>query len=118
MERIQMNISVTMRTPGFVFVLALGFLFTEGIIRNYSDIAGIKYSTELNRINDKENIVRIELKENIVPALRNTERNFYTTSSCGVCGKASIDAIKTVCEITPDKTELRVDHALIVQLPG
>ncbi len=86
--RIQKNIAVTMRTPGNDAELAVGFLFTEGIIENNNSIKEIKtFSSDENRI-------LIRLQENILPVLHNAERNFYSTSSCGICGKASIDAIR------------------------
>lgn len=88
--RITKNIAVTMRTPGNDVELAAGFLFTEGIINNSEHIASVT-----NNGIDENNIIVI-LKDDIVPALQKTERNFYTTSSCGVCGKASIDAVKTI----------------------
>jgi FdhD protein len=87
--RIQKNIAITMRTPGNDNELAAGFLFTEGIINNRQQIAGIWH------VHNDENNVLIALKDDAVPALQNSERNFYTSSSCGVCGKASIDAVKT-----------------------
>ncbi len=84
-----------MRTPDNDAELALGFLFTEGIIKHQSDI----YSTShcfIACAENKENVIQVSLKEAVIPVLNNTERNFYTTSSCGVCGKASINSIKTV----------------------
>ena len=87
-----------MRTPGNDFELALGFLFTEGIIQNTRDIAQINYCTELGNQEQQYNIVRVELKENIEFNMESVQRNFYTTSSCGICGKASIDAIKQQCD--------------------
>lgn len=80
------NIAVTMRTPGNDVELAAGFLFTEGIIttRNQIRLTG-----------NSENNVVVTLNEGEDVSLQNTERNFYATSSCGVCGKASIDAVKT-----------------------
>src|SRR6187401_1467410 len=66
-DRKQKNISVTMRTPGNDFELALGFLFTEGIIKSYDNVEAIKYCTNLGRIEEQKNIVRVELKENILP---------------------------------------------------
>src|SRR4051812_45926068 len=60
-ERQQKNISVTMRTPGNDFELALGFLFTEGIIKDYEDVKYIRYCSDSNRIENKDNIVRAEL---------------------------------------------------------
>ena len=86
------NIAVTMRTPGNDDELAAGFLFTEGIIKSHDDINKIKIA------HADENLVRVILKENIFPALGNATRNFYTTSSCGICGKASIDAIRTASQ--------------------
>ena len=89
-ERQQKSISVTMRTPGNDEELAAGFLFTEGIIRNNREILFIKKnSLDHNRI-------LVGLQENVNPHIQKLERNFYTTSGCGVCGKSSIDAIKTI----------------------
>ena len=116
-DRHQKNISVTMRTPGNDFELALGFLFTEGIISDVNDISEIKYCTDANTIENQENIVRVELKESVEFDFKNQERNFYTTSSCGVCGKASIDAVKTVCKIDSDPGNLKVSKELIYSLP-
>lgn len=89
-DRLQRSVSVTMRTPGNDEELAAGFLFTEGIIQHRQQIQHI--SPALPGMNT----VRVTLHPEIVPKLQQAERNFYTTSSCGVCGKASIDAIKTV----------------------
>ncbi|MDB5024157.1 MAG: fdhD [Mucilaginibacter sp.] len=89
------NISVTMRTPGNDAELALGFLFTEGIIKEQTEINSIEIGL-INRAQNKENVILVSLKQRIIPNLANTERNFYTTSSCGVCAKASISAIRTV----------------------
>lgn len=88
--RIDKDIAVTMRTPGNDKELAAGFLFTEGIINSNDDIDRI-----IVPAND-ENRVMVILKENVQPLIQNIQRNFYTTSSCGVCGKASIDAVRTV----------------------
>ncbi|WP_454802401.1 formate dehydrogenase accessory sulfurtransferase FdhD [Mucilaginibacter phyllosphaerae] len=89
------NISVTMRTPGNDAELALGFLFTEGIIKNAQDIKQVAHFF-IACAENKENVIQVSLAEDIIPHLQNTERNFYTTSSCGVCGKGSINAIRTV----------------------
>lgn len=90
-ERIEKRISVTMRTPGNDEELATGFLFTEGIIREYSQIEKVYKNTF------DENIITVEILPHVQLELSSLDRNFYTTSSCGVCGKASIDAIKTQC---------------------
>jgi FdhD protein len=106
------SISVTMRTPGHDFELAAGFLMTEGVIRDPSDITQISYiagrSTLAEEPSDTEakvalpyqperNIVLVELEPDVSVSLANLERNFYTTSSCGICGKASLLALRTVC---------------------
>ncbi|MEP7171296.1 MAG: formate dehydrogenase accessory sulfurtransferase FdhD [Bacteroidota bacterium] len=116
-EREQKNISITMRTPGNDFELALGFLFSEGIINNFHDVKHIRYCTDENRNENKENIVRAELDESILPDLKKLERNFYTSSSCGVCGKASIDSVKTICERPSINDNLILDAGIIIQLP-
>lgn len=77
-------LSVTMRTPGHEIELALGFLYTEGIIKQARDVVTAKLCT------DTPNVVEVDL----ISAQPLPERNFYTTSSCGVCGKASIEAIR------------------------
>ncbi len=89
------NISVTMRTPGNDAELAAGFLFTEGIISGREQIKSI-YSPQAECSRNSENVVIVELTEGFVPELMKADRNFYTTSSCGVCGKGSIESIRTV----------------------
>lgn len=84
------SISVTMRTPGNDIALALGFLFTEGLIKNYPQVK--------KAFSFGENIVVVQMNEGETIALENSERNFYTTSSCGVCGKSSIEAIQTISQ--------------------
>lgn len=104
------DIAVTMRTPGNDEELAAGFLFTEGIIKNAEAISEIK------RSHSDENIVQVILKENVIPVLGNAARNFYTTSSCGVCGKASIDAINTVSAFSDVKDIILIDAAVLYKL--
>ncbi len=102
------SLSVTMRTPGNDDELAVGFLFTEGIITHVKQIAVVS-SAGSNRI-------VVSLKENENAVLRNSERNFYTTSSCGVCGKASIESIKTISPFQLTEDEIRVDRKIFQQL--
>ncbi len=117
-ERMQKSISVTMRTPGNDFELALGFLFTEGIIKNQEDVFQIRYCGNVSQPENKENIVRVELNENVDVDLKKLERHFYTSSSCGVCGKASIDSLKIVCNIDVYSLPFSVDGSLIQTLPN
>lgn len=105
------SISVTMRTPGDDFDLAAGFLMTEGVVRDANDIEQITYAAakaetaaETDQPRERalpyrpgRNTVRVELATDVVVSLANLERNFYTTSSCGICGKASLTALQTVC---------------------
>jgi FdhD protein len=116
-NRQQKNISVTMRTPGNDFELALGFLITEGIISTPADVYKIQYCTELNSIENKENIVRVELNPEVETDFSKLQRNFYTTSSCGVCGKESIEAVKTVCPVHQYNPSLIIDAETILSLP-
>lgn len=104
------NISVTMRTPGNDAELAAGFLFTEGIVKNPGQIVEIQ--TDLF----DENKVTATFAKNEIPQLQSAERNFYTTSSCGVCGKASIDAIKTVSAYRDEDDNIQVPADLFYSL--
>ncbi len=82
------GISVTMRTPGHDFELAAGFLLSEGIVRRRQDISAM-----LAPESAKGNVVRVDLAPDVVFDPVRLERHFYTTSSCGVCGKASLEAL-------------------------
>jgi FdhD protein len=108
-NRIQKTISITMRTPGNDEELTLGFLFTEGIIQNKNQITN-------TYISSFENKALITINENENLNLRNTERNFYTTSSCGVCGKTSIEAIKTISIYNNISDNIRISPSLFYQL--
>ena len=117
LNRTVKNISVTMRTPGNDAELATGFLFTEGIIKHQNDLASVAHCF-IACAENKENVIQVELNESLIPELKNTDRNFYTTSSCGVCGKGSIDAIKTVSAFQPDKNnDLWVTQDILLELP-
>jgi FdhD protein len=89
----QKSISITMRTPGNDFELALGFLFTEGIIQSKAMIEKVEHLKTWEP-EVEGNIVLITLTEGVEIDFLKLERHFYTTSSCGICGKSSIDAVK------------------------
>ena len=94
-------LAVTMRTPGDDFDLVHGFLATEGVIAGHDDIAGLRYCDSVDADGrNTYNVVDVDLAPGVPIPDTGLERNFYTSSSCGVCGKASIDAIRT-------KTRLR-----------
>ena len=111
------SISVTMRTPGHDAELATGFLFTEGIVRNREDMAAVEHCF-IACAENKENVIQVNLAEGVVPNLHNTERNFYTTSSCGVCGKGSINAIRTVSAFTnQNNDQISINAEQLYDLP-
>ena len=91
-DRQRKSISITMRTPGHDIELAKGFLFTEGIIQSFAQIKSAEIIKQWNQYREG-NIVLVALVENITIDFQKLERHFYTSSSCGVCGKASIEAI-------------------------
>lgn len=92
--RRQQAISVTMRTPGNDAELAAGFLFTEGVIRDACDIDSV---SAMDSKDQGSNSICVELSPNVEVRIGSLQRNFYTTSSCGICGKASLLALRTVC---------------------
>ncbi len=110
-NRISRSIAVTMRTPGNDFELAAGFLLTEGIIKSFQDILFIRYCE------DGDNVVKVDIKEDAETDTRTMERNFYTTSSCGVCGKTSIDAVKYYTGGRIIEGLVKVDPSLLSSLP-
>jgi FdhD protein len=103
--RPHVQISVTMRTPGHDFELAAGFLFTEGIVRDAGQVDHINYCADHTLESaQRYNIVNVFLRPGVPFDAERFRRNFYTTSSCGVCGKASIEAIhvRGICPIHDD----------------
>lgn len=103
------KISITMRTPGFDKELALGFLFTENIISKYSEIDKIE-QINLNQIH-------IFIKESIILELEKLKRNFYTTSSCGVCGKSSLESLRTINpQLKTDEEVKNISPDIIISL--
>lgn len=88
------SVSITMRTPGQDMELAAGFLFTEGIIAGWNDIKQIRPCGPIVEGQNFHNIVRVKLHAHVSVKTATMDRNFYTTSSCGICGKTSIEALK------------------------
>jgi len=111
-DRIEKKLAVTMRTPGHDFELAIGFLFTEGILKSFSDIKTVEYCQQVKSKEEEGNVVRVVLNAGVEVELSNIERNFYTTSSCGVCGKSSIDALKFQCNAISDDFSLASETLL------
>jgi len=105
-------VAVTMRTPGGDFELAAGFLLTEGLIEP-GDLRRVAYCDDLEDEEQRYNVVTVTL-EHPFDATR-LSRNFYATSSCGVCGKASLDDVAVRCDIVPMGFAIAAD--VIVSLP-
>jgi FdhD protein len=118
-NRITKSLSVTMRTPGNDEELAIGFLFTEGLIENAAQIDKVQHAIRPFLDTEDENVIQVTLNPNLVLDLSKLERNFYTTSSCGVCGKSSIDAIRTVSapSILPAKP-IAINSSYFTALPN
>ena len=92
-KRFQRSISITMRTPGQDDELAVGFLLSEGIIRGRGDVEQVRPCGPAVGPLKLHNVVRVELAAGVAVDLARLERHFYTTSSCGVCGKTSLEAL-------------------------
>jgi FdhD protein len=113
------NVAITMRTPGFDADLAVGFLFTEGIINKPEDILNVDvFESRESENTMQHHSVSVILKEDVIVNLKQLERNFYTTSSCGVCGKASIDAVKMACPIIIPQKKWKISPETIMTFPS
>jgi FdhD protein len=108
-------LAVTMRTPGDDFELAAGFLFTEGVLSSAAQIARIAYGRGPDGT-VSGNVVDVTLSGGPVPDLQRLERHFVAASSCGICGKASIDAVRARA-LAPPTGDLRIAPALLCRLP-
>ncbi|GGH08461.1 formate dehydrogenase accessory sulfurtransferase FdhD [Silvibacterium dinghuense] len=129
-QRRSKSIAITMRTPGDDFALAAGFLMTEGILADSLDIEEILYLAQSRAALQSasapadgdfdeasaRNVVLVRLTAEAQPRLPSVERNFYVTSSCGVCGKASLLALRSVCP-APVRSSVRVPVSMLLTLP-
>jgi FdhD protein len=111
-------LTVTMRTPGDDFDLARGFLVSEGVVSADSDIVAIRYcaGATANGVNTY-NVLDLLLDDGVPAPNPSLERNFYATSSCGLCGKASLEAVRTISKWHVDRDPLRLNAATIATLP-
>ncbi|MGW1120448.1 formate dehydrogenase accessory sulfurtransferase FdhD [Streptomyces tanashiensis] len=111
-------LTVTMRTPGDDFDLAAGFLVSEGVVRSAEDVAGIRYCAGATSDGGNTyNVVDVVLAPDVAAPDASLERNFYTTSSCGLCGKASLDAVRTTAAWSVAEDPLRVGPEVLSALP-
>jgi FdhD protein len=111
-------LAVTMRTPGHDVELAHGFLHTEGVIGSVDDIRDARYcDSRDDEGRNTYNVLDLGLSPGVPAPEIGVERNFYTTSSCGVCGKASLDAVRVKTRFSPADDPVRVPFDVLVSLP-
>lgn len=111
------SISITMRTPGDDTDLALGFLYSESIIRGRDDVSAANHVGAPND-DGSRNVMRVELASGTHVDLGRLERHFYTTSSCGVCGKTSLDALRAVGQLPLVDNRMEFSRSVIVDMPS
>jgi FdhD protein len=110
------SVAVTMRTPGNDFELAVGFLCGEGLVRRREEIWRVGYC-DSGAESEARNVVEVHLDPGVDVDLERLTRHVFTSSSCGVCGKASLEAVRVVCPRKP-LGELRLEPALLLRLPA
>jgi len=111
-------LTVTMRTPGSDFDLAVGFLVSEGVIHGPDDVLGIRYCAgATDDGGNTYNVVDVVLAPGVRLPDLSLERNFYTTSSCGLCGKASLDAVRTTQRWSVAGDDAEIDSEVLFTLP-
>lgn len=111
-------VTVTMRTPGSDFELAQGFLLTEGVIAGRAEVLTVRYCGGRgdNSVNTY-NVVDVTLAAGVIQPHLDVTRNFYTTSSCGVCGKASLEAVRLISQFSPGDDPATVTVAALKSMP-
>ena len=117
-EWIDNSISITMRTPGNDENLVVGLLFNEGVISDFSEISKIELMGEKVGQYNLQNKIRVTLSDAKNLDIKHLKRNFLTNSSCGVCGKTSIDSIEVTCKkkINPSKPQIKT--SVITKVPN
>ncbi|MBD8101308.1 formate dehydrogenase accessory sulfurtransferase FdhD [Plantibacter sp. CFBP 8775] len=112
------SLAITMRTPGHDVDLAIGFLVSEGVIGRGDDVRTARYCAGATDEGvNTYNVLDVALSPGVPAPDPSLERNFFTTSSCGLCGKASIDAVRTSSLYTVVDDDFRLDPALLVTFP-
>jgi len=110
------TVSITMRTPGHDGDLARGFLFTEGIVGSAAEVESVESCGPPVGPHGTRNVIRVRLVSSAAPAVERLERHFYTASSCGVCGKTSIEAVQLARNPVIGSGP-RIRRELLVRLP-
>ncbi len=110
------TVAVTMRTPGHDFELAAGYLAGEGVLRSAEDLSQVDYCTDIDLPEDQQyNVVTVSLRSAELPELAHLDRHGFTSSACGVCGKASLEALGIRAEPIEPGAEVEVE--VLYQLP-
>jgi FdhD protein len=112
------SVSITMRTPGNDEELAAGFLYGESIISHAGDIASIEVCGPPAPDSGNHNVIRVDLRADVEFDLGRLQRHFYTTSSCGVCGKTSLDALRAVGALEQSGNTTSFPTSVLVTIPG
>jgi FdhD protein len=112
------SVSITMRTPGADDELAVGFLFTEGIITSADQVVSVNHVGEVDPESGLKNKVRVEIDPEVDLQLDKLQRHFYTTSSCGICGKASLDALRVTGQDSLAAHQTRFTAKVLSKMPG
>ena len=111
------SVSITMRTPGDDAALACGFLYSESIIQNAADISSVGHCGPVAPDSGNHNIIRVDLAAHVNVDLGRLQRHFYTTSSCGVCGKSSLDALRIMGAVVLRNDNTRFSRATLLAMP-
>jgi FdhD protein len=111
------SLSITMRTPGDDEPLAAGFLASEGIIQSVGDISGFEWSGPVTDNQISSNQVTVCLNQHVEVDMSDLQRHFYTTSSCGICGKASLDAVRSKINRPIEDSGFKIKSSKVYQLP-
>lgn len=117
-ERSRHPLAITMRTPGHDFDLAAGFLLSEGVVRVREDIWRVSYCESPESPESHGNIVEVHLAPGVEFDPQRSSRQVYTTSSCGVCGRGSLELLWTAQPGRPVGDELRLGAAVLRALPA
>jgi len=116
-QRQRLNLAITMRTPGQDFDLVYGFLFTEGLIQSRKDVLQMRYPGVQLSVEAQENSILVELHPDLVFDEKRLQRHFYTSSSCGVCGKASLEMVQQHSAFVLPARHPLVSADLLLNLP-
>lgn len=116
-QRQQMSLAVTMRTPGADFDLVYGFLFTEGLIQSRKDVLQMRYPGVQLNPEAQENSILVELHPSARFDVSRLQRHFYTSSSCGVCGKASLEMVQNQSVFLLSTHQPMIYPEILLRLP-